>query len=362
MFPKTYLFLFSLMLFLISTSFLVAQSEEEAVDMSDVYTIESPSSKFKSIHLQSHKGLPRFGAQNLYYIKNKAGTFKGVNRAKNELLKQGYTNYYKLLEMKQLHSYFDDIDREYLTVVTRENSGNRKDVNSSIAQKILLPLAYGIGSDEQIRTYFCDPKDPNCRFKRNWGGSRDDFEMQEKYATYVKENLNDLRTWSKTLFEGDRQTGYLVHKYEFSPYGKPVLSYDFDQNGFWIDVLPSNRNRHSRGFQFLRDESFFFEFLPETSYGNAHLNRMTDTNSYWPKMLLKMNPSDAEALVNRNPKSIYAVIKVTVVLKGVEEPQVSIPYIKYTYHLADSLIEFYEDVELTQKFGQISLENPIYQK
>ncbi len=362
MFPKTYRFIFSLMLPLISTYFLGAQSNDETIDMSDVYTIESPSPKFKSIHLQSHKGLPRFGAQNMYYSKNRDGVFTGANRAKNKLVKQGYTNYYKLLEMKQLHAYFDDIDREYLTLITRENSGNRKDLNSSIAQKILLPLAYGIGSSEQIRTYFCDPMDPNCRFKGNWGGSRDDFEMQEKYAAYVKENLDDLRTWSKTLFQGDRQTAYLVHKYEFSPYGRPVISYDFDQNGFWIDVFPSNRNPHSKGFQFLRDETFFFEFLPETPYGNAHLNSMTDTNSYWPKMLLKMDASDAEALVNRKPKSIYAAIKVTIVLKGVEEPQVSIPYIKYTFHLADPLIEFYEDVALTQKFGQISLENPIYQK
>ncbi|WP_411031723.1 hypothetical protein [Spongiimicrobium sp. 3-5] len=341
---------------------LMAQSEAEGMDMNDVYVIESPSPKFKSIYLQSHKGLPRFGAQNVYHIKNARGGVIGVDKPKNSLLTQGYQNYFNLLEMKQLSAYYDDMDREYPTEMTRQNKDNKKDVHSFVAQKRFLSLAYGISSDDQIHNYFCDPKDPNCRFRRNWGGSRDDFVMQENYAAYVKANLDELRAWSKKLFKDNSETAFLVHKYEFNPYGNPVISYDFDKNGFWVDIVPSGRNHHHKGFQFQRDEAFFLEFLPETTYGNAHFNRMQDPNSYWPKMLLKIAPSEAEALINRKSKNLFATIKVKIIYKELDTSQPSSPYLKYTYHLADPIIVFYEDVELTQKIGQISLEDPIYKQ
>ncbi|MGB5821165.1 MAG: hypothetical protein WBG90_16895 [Saonia sp.] len=75
-----------------------------------------------------------------------------------------------------------------------------------------------------------------------------------------------------------------------------------------------------------------------------------------------MDPAEAEALIHRKSKNLFAVIKVKIVYQEVDTSQPSVPYIKYTYHLADPVITFYEDVELTQKIGQISLENPAYKK
>ncbi len=337
-----------------------AQSDSESINMEDIFTIKSPSPKFKSIHLQAHLGLPRFGAQNMYHKKNRFGGIAGIDRPKNKLLKVGYQNYFNLLGMKFLSSYYDDIDREYLTVVNRQNADNKKDLNSKTAQKKLQSLALGIGTKSQITKYFCDPDDGNCRFRNNWSGTRDDFSIQEKYAAYVKENLDELRAWSKTLFKNNALTAYWVHKYEFNPYGNPTAEYDFGKKGYWIDVFPSRKNNHQKGHQYHGDQDFFFEFLPETSYGNKHLNRMSDTSSYWPKMLLPINPSEAEALINRKSRNLYATFKVNILFKEVNETHAGLPKLEYTFHLASPIISFYEDVELTQKIGEISLEQPIY--
>ncbi len=344
------------------SNILFSQTANESVDMSDITTITSPSPKFKHIYLQSHKGLPRFGAQNMYHKLNERGGVIGIDRVKNDLLKQSYQNYFNLLFMKFLSTEYDDIDREYLTEVTHENRDNKKDINSKVVQANLHALALGLGSKSQVTQYFCDQEDGNCRFKRNWSGTRDDFEIQEKYAAYVKENLDDLRAWSKTLFKDNSLNAYWVHKYEFNPYGNPVLQYDFEKNGYWVDVYPSGRNHHQKGFQYHGDEAFFFEFLPETAYGNNHLNIMNDGNNFWPKMLLKLSPSDAEALVDRKTRSLYATFHVNIIFKEVNNSHAGLPQLTYTFHLTDPIITFYEDVELTQKLAEISLEQPIYKE
>ncbi|MEL6919278.1 MAG: hypothetical protein AAFO99_16310, partial [Bacteroidota bacterium] len=331
---------------------LIAQTTQSPLDLNGVLIIESPAPKFKPIHLPSHKGLPRFGAQNFYQAnRNQPREVLRANQAKKKLLEQGYLNYCNLLEMKYLSSYFDDMDKEYLTVLTRENQGNKKDIHSNIAQRKLLPLASNVSSKTLFRDFFCDEKtNPDCKYPSGqWGGSRDDFVVQEKYAAFVKEHLMDLRDWSKTFFKENSQTVYWVHKYSFNPYGNPTIPYDFDRNGYWMDVFPSRNNRNAKGFQFYgngNNESFFFEFLPETAYGNKHLNRMTDPNRYWPKMLMKIPPGEAEALINRKTKDLYATIKVNIVFKEVNEVNMGSPQLTYTFHLASPSIVFYEDVEL----------------
>ncbi|MEM9000534.1 MAG: hypothetical protein AAGB24_09745 [Bacteroidota bacterium] len=335
---------------------------QDAIDQADLYKIESPHTKFRSIHLQSHKGLPRFGTQNPYYFTSQYGGQR-VDKPKNKLVQHGYVGYYSLVKMKWLAPYYDDIDRTHLTVVTRTNSDNKKDLHSRAAQQHLLGLAQNLSTNEQLEKYFCGKNDPNCRYRNQWGGSRDEFVIQEKYAAYVSENLDDLRKWSTTFFKDNTEIGYLVHRYQFHPYNRPMLQYDFENNGYWFDILPSNKNLHKYGHRYRGngDDAFFFEFLPVSDYENEHFNKMTDPNNYYPKMLLHISPEKAEALVNRKPKHIYAAIKVKIVFKGLEE-QSSIPQTIYSYHLADPIITFYEDIELTKKLGEISLKNPVYQK
>ena len=332
---------------------------KQEIDYSDIYTIKSPYSEFKSIHLQAYKGLPRFGNHNPYYFKNKYGG-QGIDRVKNTLLTNGYQNYGNLITMHYSDSYYKDIDHTSLTVIDYSNKDNKKDLHSSVAQKQLLITAYRLATENTIKTFFCDVKNnPQCRKNHvtDWGGTRDEFVIQEKYSTFVNQYLDKLLKWSKEFFKDSTQTGYFVNRHKFE------TSYDFDAQGYWTPIFPSNAIRY-KGYQyrFTGDEAFFFEFLPITKYGNKHLNRMTDPTNYYPLVLLKMNAETAEALINKNPEFVYSATKVKITFKALNDSQIAIPSVAFTYHLLNPVIEFFEDIQLTKKIGEINLERVVYKK
>ncbi|MEE9364371.1 MAG: hypothetical protein V3U92_17350 [Cellulophaga sp.] len=152
----------------------------QEIDYSDVYTIKSPNPVFKSIHLQAHKGLLRFGSQNPYYVKNRYGR-QSIDIPKNSLLKEGYKNYSNLLKMRFLIDYYKDINRTTLTILTQGNIKNTKEIHSSVAQKHLLNTSYGLATKNIFRAFFCDLKNnPNCNYSGSggglWSGTRNEFE------------------------------------------------------------------------------------------------------------------------------------------------------------------------------------------
>ncbi len=330
------------------------KKQDQEIDYSDTYIIKSPYPEFKTIHLQAFKGLPRFGNHNPYYFKNKYGG-QSVNRVKNTLLTNGYKNYGSLLTMHYLDSYYKDIDRASLTVIDHSNANNKKDLHSSVAQRNLLNTVYKLGSESTMKTFLCDVSNTNCIPTNKWGGSRDEFEAQEKYTTFVNKHLDDLLKWSKDFFKNGIQTGYFVNRHKWE------TSYDFDAQGYWIPIFPNNFHK-GHHYRFTGEEAFFFEFLPITNYGNKHLNRMTDPNSYYPLVLLKMNAETAETLTNKKPEFVYSATKVKIVFKKLNDSQIHSPMVQFTYHLLNPVIEFFEDIELTKKIGEINLENVVYKK
>jgi len=346
-------------LYSLSQSNIVAQEvSEKAMEMTDVLTIKSPSPKFKSIHIQTHKGLPRFGAHNQYRFINKYNNLD-LDRPKNTLIKEGYINYSNMIKMKYIASYYNDIDKTYITALTRENRDNKKDIHSFTAQNHLLRSMRTLASDELIRTYFCEvEKNPKCRFTATWGGTRDEFIAQEKYVDFVAENLEELRKWSTAFFKNDNETGYFVTRHKFG-------QYDFDKSGFWVQLPPHSKEYF--GFGTL-DEAFFFEFLPQEPFENTYLNSIKNT---YPKILLPIAAGKAEDFLNnrdidfnnRRPSEyIYSAIKVRVVYKELNTVNITIPSPTFTYQFEDPIVEFYKDIELTKKIGEISLKNPIYNK
>ncbi len=326
------------------------KQQTQKIDYNDIYTIKSPYSEFKTINLQAFKGLPRFGNHNPYYFKNKYGG-QDVNRVKNTLLTIGYQNYGSLITIRFLESYFKDIDRTSLTFLNRSNAGNTKDVHSNIAQRELLKAAYGLATESMVKTFFCDKKN-NAKCTNNsyaiWGGYRspkDEFEEQEKYTTYVDKHLEKLLKWSKDFFKDGTQTGYFVNRHKFKS------SYDFDAQGYWTPIFPSNSNDLYIGhrYRFTGEDAFFFELLPITDYGNKHLNRMMDVNSMYPLVLLRVNAKAAETLTNKKLKFMYSATEVSIKFKALDDSQISIPSPQFTYHLLNPVIEFFEDIELTKK-------------
>jgi len=356
---KSFIFLFIIViLFSLSQNDIFAQATDKVIDMTDVLTIKSPSVKFKSIHLQTHKGLPRYGAHNQYRFINKYSNLD-LDRPKNTLLKEGYINYNNMIKMKYMASYYDDIDKTYLTALTRENRDNKKDIHSSTAQIHLLRSMRTLVSDELIRTYFCEvEKNPKCRFTGTWGGTRDEFVAQEKYIAFVAKNLKELRKWSTTFFKDGNEIGYFVTRHKFG-------QYDFDKSGFWVQLPP--HSREYVGFGSL-DQAFFFEFLPEEPFENTYLNSIKNT---YPKILLPIAADKAENFLNnrdldfnnRRPSEyIYSAIKVRIVYKELNTGNITFPSPTFTYQFEDPIVEFYKDIELTKKIGEISLKNPVYNK
>lgn len=357
---KSFIYTFVItVLFSLSINNIVAQTaSEEAIDMTDVLTIKSPSNKFKSIHLQTHKGLPRFGVHNQYRFINKYKNLD-LNRPKNTLVKEGFINYANMVKMKYMASYFDDIDKTYLTELSHENRDNKKDIHSFTAQNHLLRAMRTLVSEEIKRTYFCDiEENPKCRFTGMWGGTRDEFVAQEKYAAFVAANLEELRKWSTDFFKDNNEMGYFVTRHKFG-------QYDFDKGGFWVQLPPHSKKYFGFG---IIDEAFFYEFFPEEPFENAYLNSIKNT---FPKILLPIPADKAEDFLNnrgidfnnRRPSEfIYSAIKVRIVYKALNTANITIPSPTFTYQFEDPIIEFYQDIELTKKIGELSLKNPVYSK
>jgi hypothetical protein len=340
-----------------TVNFTQAQSSEEN-DMSDVLEIKSPSPIFKSISLQTYNGLPRFGVENNYRFRDKYGSLKD-NKFKVNLLAEGRRNYLRIVEMKFLAPYFKDIDKTGLTNINSNREDDKKKINSKIAQEHLLRLTYELLSLEGSKKYFCnEQKDPNCKYSKNksWSAITDQFEQQEKYVAFVNENLDVLQNWSASIFENEFHVGYLVTAHTLE-------QYDFENEGYWVR-LPSRR---------IEPKPYSgATFLPKGEIENNYFNRINDPKTGHSKVLLPMNTAQAEAyqnsretsLIYRNKPSkvIYSVIKIRITYREISQGNILHAKPIFTFNFEDPNFEFYQNMALTKKIGEISLENPIYNK
>lgn len=55
--------------------------------------------------------------------------------------------------------------------------------------------------------------------------------------------------------------------------------------------------------------------------------------------------------------NLYLVSKVKVVFKKIDETNPTFPSLSYNYHFESPLLEVYEDAGLTQKTGEILMDN-----
>ncbi|MCR9264196.1 MAG: hypothetical protein NXH86_08550 [Flavobacteriaceae bacterium] len=291
-----------------------------------VITYTSPSSDFIDITIQSHKGLPRYGA--LYFVR---GTTKPTdNKA-----------YEKLMELQFLEQTYADINRSKLT---KSNSSQQEKgqefKNSEFAQHHLLQLAGYASSDKVLKEYFCDPeaKSP-CNFYNPagerkhiayWGGAgKNEFAQNRSYTSFVKNYLEPLQEWSRTFYANGSETVYYVNRALVSE------KYDFKNKGYWINNIFS-----LVGSSFMLHHS---EFLPFTENEKALANNAK-------KHFVPIDPSMAKTLNLQQRSPVFAVLKVKV------SPKLSNPtHVAWEYELEDSIIEIYRDAALTNKMGEIDL-------
>ncbi len=280
-----------------------------------IYT--SPSSDYLDITIQSFKGLPRFGKK--YFV-------RGVTPLTN-------SNVYRaLIEMKYLNAIYADMDKNKLTSYDRTNT-NLKDSNSRFGQNNLLQLAKLVGSDALLEKYFCDkpPTATKCTLidaygKRKriqyWGGSRkNQFQQMRSYKSFVKDHFEALQNWSKTFFKDNQEIVYYIGE------SMVVGKYDFKQKGYWTRTgLP---------------------FTPHTE------NERKFTNQ---KVLIPLPTAKAKELNISDRVILFAVYKVKAI------PKVNQTHFKFLFERESKTIEFYRDIALTKKVGEINIENTTFKR
>jgi hypothetical protein len=332
------------------------KQQTQEIDYADIFIYKSPSENFKDLHLQKYKDLPRFGACN-FYMKNKTSPILTANLGKKRnMFTAGYTGFRKLALLNIFKEYASFLDKESLTPKIESTDYTEQEIKSYNIQRLIKELAHNVSADEIKRAYFCkDPNQKGCARNLNkWGGyNADDFSENEKYIDFVKKYFTELLQWSTQFFKDGMQTVYLANQIKFDNNG-----YDFDNNGYWIPIpirntfFPSNYTS--------TEETYFYTFMPKTTYGNDLLNKVNQVKYGNGEVLLSISPEKAEALVNKKLSNLYMVSKVKIVFKKIDISSPTYHTAQYTYHFESPILELFEDAALTQKVGEISLENLTY--
>jgi len=289
----------------------------------EVLRFSAPSKDFRDIVIQSHKGLPRYGA--LHFKRN---THKLItNKA-----------YKAILEMRFLEETFKDMDRVKLTK-NQNSTGDLSKRNSEFAQNHVRILAGETLSDDKLKDYFCDSEAASpCNFYNPsgerinvsyWGGmGNNEFAQNRSYAGFVKNYFDTLKDWSKTFYAGGSDVAYYVAK------GLVAEKYDFKEKGYWIG------NLFSIGGDFILHHS---NFLPYTENEKAIRHQRK-------KIFLPIDAQKAKnyKLIPRSP--VFVVFKVRVNPKPYNMTSVN-----WEYELESPIIEFYKDVALTDKMGEVDI-------
>ncbi|MBQ4915459.1 hypothetical protein J8L85_13475 [Maribacter sp. MMG018] len=323
---------------------------------SDYLVYKSPDPAFHDVYVQKFKGLPRFGSCNFYTMPNnpKIPVSTPEVNEKRVKMKMGYNAFLLLARMHTLKNHFKVMDRTALTPISKPLVED--EVKSNMAQGYLMNFAFLMGTDALKKEYFMNDRngDGNAPIVSKWGGQyADDFTENEKYVAFVEKYLDKILQWTQTFFEDATEDFQFVVPLEFKG------SYDFDKNGFWVQLPTKRRSSYSMDFGSTRD-NYFFEFLPKTPYGQQIFNKTQQVEHINAEVLFKMDPAAAEALINDKTKNPQMVVKVKVVYEGFrpENPTIYAP--KYTYHLLDPIMELYSDAGLTKKIGEINLQNLTY--
>ena len=306
-------------------------------DTSDIIIIKSPSKNYKDILLQNHNDLPRFGVLNRYMISR--GKIEPNSREKSKLIRESYSSYMGLIQMDYMKAMYNDFNREVFTYASNSNM-SKKEQNSVIAQKHFQELSQTVCTKEA----------------GNINGGTNEFERRRNYKNFVANNLDGLRKWSSTLLKNNSVTGYWVNT-------TLLKDYDFDKKGYWLHIPLATRPQRNSS------NSFFLNFTPKTSYENKLPIKRNRFKTVQPiKVLFKISPEDAEKL---NPKqesnvrkvitatTLFMVAKIKVTLnefsenKNMGRPEVP----NFEHHFTSPIITLYKDAALTEKVGEISLEN-----
>lgn len=319
---------------------------------SDYLVYKSPDPAFKDIVIQKHKGLPRFGAVDFYMKRDNPKQVDLSKEAadKRNLTGLGYTGFAHLVRIHMLKEHFKAMDK---TALTQQTKGKiiEQEAKSSLAQKVLKEFAFDMGTDALKREYFMNDwsGDGKSPFVRKWGGHQaDDFTENERYVSFVDKYLDTILKWSEAFFSDGTEDFQLVHDIKF--HGQ----YDFDKGGFWIQLPLRSKSIKVSSLD------YFSDFLPQTPYGQEIANKTSQVEYINGYVLFKIAPEKAEALINDKSVLLQLTMKVRSVFKDFQTDNPFVYGARYSYHFLEPAMELYSNAELTQKIGEIDLQDLIY--
>lgn len=289
----------------------------------EVLRYPAPSKDFRDVVIQAHNGLPRYGELHLKRDSHKLITNKA---------------YQSLLEMRFLEETFNDLDKTKLT--KHQNiAGDLAMKNSEFSQHHLLILGKEALSDAKLQEYFCGANaQVPCNFYNSagersnvshWGGAgNNEFAQNRSYTGFVKSYFDTLKNWSQSFYKDGSEVAYYVAK------GLVAEKYDFKEKGYWIG------NLFTIGGAFILHHSNFMAYT-DNEKGIRHQRK---------KIFLPMDADKARAY-NLNPRSpVFVVFKVRVNPKPINTRNIT-----WEYELESPIIEFYKDVALTDKMGEMDI-------
>tara|TARA_B100000508_G_C11452914_1_gene275107 strand:+ start:457 stop:1737 length:1281 start_codon:yes stop_codon:yes gene_type:complete len=359
-------------------------SKSLKIDYRNELVVKSPSETFMDITIQSFKGLPRLGVQDDYqYTLANISDHNQLTKAKNELKRKRLSNtkelnkYLSLVETKFRIPLFEKMNKNSLTTAEEINNLEIKKSktqnitetyndseyqtlqSSRLAQNHLLNTVYSLGSVDILRKYFCNSKNTNCNefngnnqnnqryITRNWGGRKSTiFEQNRIYSDFVSSHLEELITWSNSIWDKNSKEVYLVNSFYIQP-----NNYDFQNKGFWTNSIL--RNGASFGLDNKKDSYF--------------RNSSKKWKENWEKdMLFSLSEVEAEKIAANGQTKLYAVYKIKVefddepIQKNASLVEMIGYKIKYRYEIIEPIMEVYSDLSLEEKIGEINLNTALF--
>lgn len=300
----------------------------------NVLVYESPNEDFIDLVIQSHQGLPRYGE--LYYIRGV--TTPTTNKA-----------YIALLELKFMKAILADLDRSKLDMYSRPSE--QKAINSAALQLHLLSLAENVCSEEVLMEHFCDPnarvinkpmggKPVNCQFTNSagerkrlghWGGSAgNEFRQLRSYKHFLENYFEPLQSWADSFYTGGKEIAYNVSRTYIAE------KYDFKNEGYWMSVRVG-------GMGTMPPYADFLAYTEDEKLLKGNSNK---------KILLPISPDKAKSYGLRERMPIFLVTKISVLPKLTTSGK---PYVRFEYELEGNVLEIYRDIQLTEKIGELNI-------
>ncbi|UJH68557.1 hypothetical protein [Allomuricauda sp. SCSIO 65647] len=304
-----------------------------AQDSGGLMTINPNQDDFATIHLQTHKDLPRFGVFDNYLPARTKATRTSYSpeiREKIKTVRTGLSNYSLMVRLKYLAPLMADLDTERLTPMAGNSTKAHR--NSVFLQSFLRT---------RLASSIC-----HAEVCQNLGKGRNEFERLRNYKAFTSKYLGPLQEWAKTFFEDDQVVGYHVSSVSFG------RQYDFERKGYWVSHSFGMNNVFSMGKA--RDMRIVFE--PKAPYENNLKNKLGRGNAL--QFLLKMDEETAERYQTEGITTLYLVKKIKVQHAGKAIDNAAQP-IEFKYAHESPEIEIYEDLALTKPLSALSLNDLI---